>query len=255
MSIFREKSLERIASPEQLDSYLRVTAPPVWLGLIAAVLKEFRPELRLNTNLPEKTRPDKYIPSTEDIQKVLALVQNTDLELPVMLAAFGPMRRGEISALRMEHISDARVHVCENMIKKHGEGWIIKTPKTLAGTRYIDFPEFVAEKWKDKKAGHITDLNPDQLTHYFGRLLIANGFVDERGGPLFSMHSLRHFGASYLHSLGIPNQYIMARGGWDNEAVLNQVYRHVLEQEEKKNMDKANEAMTAAFSCLNGVTK
>ena len=38
MSIFREKSLERIASPEQLDSYLRVTAPPVWLGLIAAVL-------------------------------------------------------------------------------------------------------------------------------------------------------------------------------------------------------------------------
>ena len=38
MSIFREKSLERIASPEDLDSYLRVAAPPLWLGLAAAVL-------------------------------------------------------------------------------------------------------------------------------------------------------------------------------------------------------------------------
>ncbi len=38
MSIFREKSIERISSPEQLDSYLRVTNPPMWLGLGAVIL-------------------------------------------------------------------------------------------------------------------------------------------------------------------------------------------------------------------------
>ena len=35
MSIFREKSLERVSSPEQMDEYIRVTTPSVWVALIA----------------------------------------------------------------------------------------------------------------------------------------------------------------------------------------------------------------------------
>ena len=39
-SIFREKSIEQIESPEKLNDYLRVTAPTVWivLGAIIALL-------------------------------------------------------------------------------------------------------------------------------------------------------------------------------------------------------------------------
>ena len=36
--IFREKSLKRISSPEELGEYLRVTSPAVWLGLTAVIL-------------------------------------------------------------------------------------------------------------------------------------------------------------------------------------------------------------------------
>ncbi len=36
--IFREKSLERMASPEQLDDYIRVTTPSIWLVLLAIVI-------------------------------------------------------------------------------------------------------------------------------------------------------------------------------------------------------------------------
>ena len=36
--IFREKSLERITSPEELSDYLRVTSPSVWLVLVAVIL-------------------------------------------------------------------------------------------------------------------------------------------------------------------------------------------------------------------------
>ena len=36
--IFRKKSLERIASPEQLNDYMRVTNPPVWIVLGAVIL-------------------------------------------------------------------------------------------------------------------------------------------------------------------------------------------------------------------------
>ena len=36
--IFREKSLERVSSPEELNDYIRVTSPSVWLVLLATVL-------------------------------------------------------------------------------------------------------------------------------------------------------------------------------------------------------------------------
>ena len=36
--IFREKSMERMSSPEQLNDYIRVTTPSVWLVLIAVIL-------------------------------------------------------------------------------------------------------------------------------------------------------------------------------------------------------------------------
>ncbi len=36
--IFRNKSLERVASPEALNDYIKVTTPSVWIVLIALVL-------------------------------------------------------------------------------------------------------------------------------------------------------------------------------------------------------------------------
>lgn len=38
MSIFRKKSLERISSPDQLDDYIRVTTPSVWVALLALIV-------------------------------------------------------------------------------------------------------------------------------------------------------------------------------------------------------------------------
>ena len=35
--IFREKSLERVSSPEELNDYIRVTTPSVWIVLAATV--------------------------------------------------------------------------------------------------------------------------------------------------------------------------------------------------------------------------
>ena len=37
-SIFRKKSMDRVSSPEQLNDYIRVTSPGVWLFLIALLL-------------------------------------------------------------------------------------------------------------------------------------------------------------------------------------------------------------------------
>lgn len=38
MSIFRQKSMDRVSSPEQLNDYIRVTTPSVWLVMAALVV-------------------------------------------------------------------------------------------------------------------------------------------------------------------------------------------------------------------------
>lgn len=37
-TIFRQKSVDRVSSPEQLDNYLKVTTPSVWLILIGIIV-------------------------------------------------------------------------------------------------------------------------------------------------------------------------------------------------------------------------
>ena len=37
-SIFREKSMKRVSSPESLNDYIRVTSPSVWVVLIALLV-------------------------------------------------------------------------------------------------------------------------------------------------------------------------------------------------------------------------
>lgn len=37
-TIFREKSLEKIASPEQMNDYIRVSSPSVWMVLAAVIV-------------------------------------------------------------------------------------------------------------------------------------------------------------------------------------------------------------------------
>ncbi len=37
-SIFREKSMERVSSPEQLNDYIKVTNPGIWLTLAAIIV-------------------------------------------------------------------------------------------------------------------------------------------------------------------------------------------------------------------------
>ncbi len=202
-------------------------------GLISAVLSQERPDFALNTVLPQMIRPNLYIPSDDDVKKIMDLAVGTELELPIMLAAFGPMRRAEICALQSDCISGNVVHVMYNMVLNEDGKWIIKAPKTFSGDRYIEFPDFVAEKLK-KVDGKVTTLNPDALTCRFRRLVRRSGVHS------FRFHDLRHYSASIQHALGIPDAYIMQRGGWKTDSVLKTVYRHAMDDKQKAMNQKAN---------------
>lgn len=202
-------------------------------GLISAVMRTYRPEFALRTVLPKNIRPTIYVPSDEEIARLVAFCEGSDMELPILLAAFGPMRRGEISALTTDNIQDNTVHVCQSMVLGPDKSWIIKSPKSYAGDRFITYPDFVAEKWQGRE-GFVTDLKPDTISHRFEHILKGAGL------PHFRFHDLRHYSASVQHALGIPDSYIMQRGGWGSDAVLKNVYRHTMADQTAAMNDKAN---------------
>ena len=204
-------------------------------SLISSVMAQERPQFAIRTTLPQRTKPNLTIPSDNDIKALIEAVRGSKLELPIMLAAFGPMREGEICALRMENINGSTVHVCENMVRKMVDGhttWIIRHPKTTDGDRYITFPQFVADLWKGK-TGRVTDMNPNTLCKAFKTAL------DKLDIPHFRFHDLRHYSASVQHTL-IPDAYLMQRGGWASDRILKSVYRHVMDDKTKEMNEKVN---------------
>lgn len=203
-------------------------------GLISAVLKVYRPEFALNTSLPKKKAPDLYIPTDEEVKRLLHAAADSEMELPILLSAFGPMRRGEICAVTMEDVDGTIIHVCKNMVKTPDNTWIIKAPKSYSGDRYIDYPNFVAEKWCGASE-RLVRLTPNNITDRFRYCLKAAGL------PHFRFHDLRHYSASIQHALGIPDSYIMQRGGWGNDGTLKAVYRHALSDRAKEMNKVANE--------------
>lgn len=203
-------------------------------GLLSAVLKTYRPNFALNTQLPKKERVELYIPSNSEIETLLNFVRGSEMEIPILLAAFGPMRRGEICALDSSHVNGNDVFVEYALAQDDNNIWIKKAPKSSAGKRHILYPDFVAEKLKGIE-GNITQLNPDMITKRFEHILKNAGLNH------FRFHDLRHYCASAQHALGVPDAYIMERGGWENDTTLKNIYRHAMNDTGKEMNKKINQ--------------
>lgn len=50
----------------------------------------------------------------------------------------------------------------------------------------------------------------------------------------FRFHDLRHYSASIMHTIGIPDVYIMERGGWSSDSTLKQIYHGSMDDYQKK---------------------
>ena len=69
-------------------------------------------------------------------------------------------------------------------------------------------------------------------------------FQDKAGIPHFSLHKMRHFFASYMHSKGYTDKQIQAVAGWKTDKVLKEVYQHAMD------MDEAKAKMSSDISSL-----
>lgn len=206
-------------------------------GVISAVLKEYNPTMTLCTKLPQKQKVDVYIPSENDIVLLLngAKQYYSQLFIPILLACFIGLRRSEICALKWNDIDFKNKTITIKSAKVLNEytDWIIKNPKSFSGNRTLIMSDMIIEilqnfkkENKAKKEDFVISVNPSMITNNFSRLLKKIEL------PHFRFHDLRHFNASIMLSLNIPDKYAMERMGHATNTMLKTVYQHTFTQKQ-----------------------
>lgn len=214
-------------------------------GLLSSVLGAYYPSFQLYTRLPQKKKSDIAIPTEAEVNALLKATEGNHLHRAILLGAVGTLRRSEICALTKADIRDNGVMVDKAMVMDENYQYVIKTTKTTAGTRFVELPKYVLDELNaavgDKPTDRVYDQTPVKLTNKFTEL------TEKVLGKSFRFHDLRHYSASVLHAMGVPDLYIMKRGGWESRETLDRIYQHILTDEQKKFNKQIVEKFTNAF--------
>lgn len=207
-------------------------------AFISSVLKQNRPDFKLNTTLPQKIKVEKYIPSDNDIRMVIEHARRTNKGLyyvPCVLGSLG-LRRSEICALNASDIVDGVAYINKALVQDENKNWIVKTTKTTESTRFVPIPEDVAKIIEEQ--GYVFNGYPNSISNYLKRA------CDELGIPHFSLHKMRHYFATKLSAENVDVETIKFLGGWSSDYVFSNIYRHKVDDKIKN----AAELITKNFS-------
>lgn len=211
-------------------------------GLLSAVLKIYAPHLTLETTLPQRKKAEIDIPTEAEINALLDASKGRPLHTAILLGAVGTLRRSEVCALLKSDVTDTGVMVNKAMVMDADKQWVVKGTKTTAGTRFVELPPYVLDELRQVKGDRIYKYQPVTLTNSF--VLLCKEILEKK----YRFHDLRHYSASVLHAMGVPDLYIMQRGGWENRETLDRIYQHVLTDEQRKYNAQIMDRFTAAFS-------
>lgn len=211
-------------------------------GLLSAVLSAYYPDFSLHTGLPKKQKEELAIPTENEVKALLEATKGKHLHRAILLGAVGTLRRSEICALTKEDMHETGIMVNKAMVMDKNKKYVIKTTKTAAGTRFVELPEYVMDELRAVPGERIYAYSPQTLTNKFALL------TKKVLGKSYRFHDLRHYSASVLHAMGVPDLYIMRRGGWENRDVLDKIYQHILTDEQKQFNAQINKRFTQAFN-------
>lgn len=186
-------------------------------GFISAVLATFAPDTTISTKLPQKTQEAEYVPSDEDVRRILDMAKGTDYEIPLRLACYG-LRRSEICALTLADLDGCQLTINKAKVLGTDRKWHIKTTKTTSSTRTIMIDDDLATLIRETEK--VYDGYPNRIYWFLQKC------QDKLSIPHFPLHYLRHYYASTMHALGISDAVIMEIGGWRTDHVMKRVYRH-----------------------------
>lgn len=202
-------------------------------ALIEAALKMVRPGITLHVTLPREIPVEYETPNGERLMQIFSAAKGTDLELPILLAAWLSLRKSEVIGLRWEDIEDDFIYVRNAKVYAEGAEHE-KAPKNNSSIRKIPLPEYI-KKLLDKQphtSEFVCPVTGNALIKSFSRMLKANDI------PHCRFHDLRHANASLMVLLGIPDRYAQQRGGWANGTTLSKRYQQTFSEEELRVAEK-----------------
>ena len=215
---------------ELSNEWSKTTAPKTVknrVGYIYTVLKFHDIEIKQPTT-PQNIKEPPYIPTSEEIEKVLTYLKDTRYWVGVMLGVFG-LRRSEILALTMDDLNGNILTVNKASVPSgtKSDSFVTKSTKTAASIRSVVLPDNVVERINEQ--GFIYKGEPGGLYKALKRA------QRDLGIPYFTFHKLRHFFASFAHQNGYTDKQIQEMGGWtDGSRIMKLVYMHALDMENAK---------------------
>lgn len=217
-------------TPEHIQTFLNsyaVTHSPKSCrnahGLLSAVLKIHRPEMILNTTLPQKQKNNIYVPDESEVRAIYALVKGGNLEIPFLLATQCGLRASEIAALERKHIKDGYLLVEQAAVLGADNEEHIKMPKSYAGYRNVpitkDLQQLLLSKCSEN--GRLCSQKGINICNNWVKFRHKNNL-----NPQLNFHALRHHFASKCLLLGIPQKYIAEMMGHNSLNMIEKVYQH-----------------------------
>lgn len=193
-------------------------------GLLHSILQVYYPEFEPKITLPQKIKPQYVLPTTDTINTLLFFADDR-IKFPILLAAQGGLRRSEIAALQLSDFSDFGVNINKAVVYNSDLELVIKTTKTISGTRFVPLSPSLIKMARNYK---YFGINPNSISNSFYKLVLKTGV------PAFNFHMLRHYFASELHDHNIPDKYIATIGGWSSTSVLQNIYQHTLKDKQSE---------------------
>ncbi len=216
------------------------TVTNIW-SLFHTTLNIYAPNLTLRVQLPPRRKKRIDIPSEHCVKRLIHESNSDDLRTAIILASCMGLRRSEICALRWADIhQDTHLIINKAAVINDERIIITKSPKTLSSDRILEIPDNVSKyllQLKTSQKAFDTDMivrmDPNKVTYYFSKLR-RRIKIDCR------FHDLRHYYASVLLALQIPDLYAMELMGHSTPTMLKRVYQHTLDYKMQESTTKIN---------------
>lgn len=198
-------------------------------GLLTAALSVYRPNFVLRTTLPQKEKYEIVIPTTEEIRLIAEKSKKTQFELPFLLAAWMGLRTSEIRGLTWDCVQGDTLHIKQAIVDGEN-GPAVKTTKTYSGNRKLPLPAYIKNliNAQPKTDEYIIHCSRNYLYKTFARLCRENNI------PHYRFHDLRHYQASVMLAMGVPDKYAMERMGHASTNMLKNVYQHTMTEKSEE---------------------
>ena len=204
-----------------------------WHFIYSAV-KETKKNVSISVRTPKVKRKRLKMPETEPLMNLFRAIEDTPLEIPVLLAAVCGLRRSEIVALDFSTDIDFErnlIHIDKAVVMGPDKKYHEKDAKTYAGERTVPAPAWIIDKIKEARDNpHYVRYKANTITCKFTPLAKSQGVS-------CSFHGLRHYYASIMASLNVPEIYAMERMGHSTNYMLKRYQEYISSKEAEINTD------------------